>query len=138
MADGPIRTRINTGENTFQSNLGALSNIAPAATDIASAAAGPANFNPGDIPSVGYLANLQASMKQASETRKGAANTAINALPQYVKGYRSYLKWRYPNRYGGGSGSTYGYTGNSSGGGSTDYTAGLTLPNVAAPPSYGG
>jgi hypothetical protein len=131
MADGPIRTGINQRESQFRSEVDRISNMGPTLQNIAAQTAGPEQFNVGDIPSVGYLANLKAGAQMSSQARGDMANRQINRLPQYVKGYRSYLQWRYPTRYGGGDG---GY-GSSSGGASTDYTGILgPLPGITGVP----
>lgn len=134
MADGPIRRGINEREAALQSEVGRISNLGPTLQQIAAQTAGPEQFNAGEIPSVGYLANLKAGAVGASELRKGEANRAINRLPQYIKGYRAYLKWRYPNRYGGGGG---GYGG--SAGSNVDYGDILgDMPGITGHPGIGG
>ena len=68
----------------------------------------PSAINPNDIPSVGALANMQAISGTQSTARETQGKAAVKRLPQYVDAYRNYLKWRYPTRYGGGSGYTTG------------------------------
>ena len=104
MADGPIRTRINAGESALRENIATLANINPALSQISQQTGGPADIPANEIPSIGALANMQAIGQSTSQARSNQANALINSLPQYTKGYRAYLKWRYPSRYGGGGG----------------------------------
>ena len=103
MPDGPIRTRINAGESALRENIATLANINPALSQISQQTGGPADIPANEIPSIGALANMQAIGQSTSQARSNQANALINSLPQYTKGYRAYLKWRYPSRYGGGS-----------------------------------
>lgn len=86
----------------------------------------PSAINPNDIPSVGALANMQAVSNTQSTARQTQGKAAVKRLPQYVDAYRGYLKWRYPTRYGGG-------TGGSSGGVLSGYDVG-PLGDPLAPP----
>ena len=109
MADGPIRTDINQREAAFRADAERLANMAPSLQQIAASVGSAQGINPGDVPTIGYLANLKATAQQSSTSRASQSNRAINNLPSYINSYRSYLKWRYPKRYGGGSdtGSTF-------------------------------
>lgn len=64
----------------------------------------PSAINPNEIPSVGALANMQAVSSTQSTARQNQGQAAVKRLPKYVDAYRSYLKWRYPTRYGSGGG----------------------------------
>jgi hypothetical protein len=64
----------------------------------------PSAIDPNEIPSVGALANMKAISGTQSTARQDQNKSAIKRLPQYVDAYRSYLKWRYPTRYGGKGG----------------------------------
>ena len=84
----------------------------------------PTAINPNEIPSVGALANMQAISNTQSTARQDLNRSAVKRLPQYVDAYRSYLKWRYPTRYGRGGG------GNASGG---PALSGYDVPGLADP-----
>lgn len=109
MPDGPIRTDINQREAAFRADAERIANMAPSLQQIAASVGSDQGLNPGEIPTVGYLANMKATAKQASTNRTDRSNAAINNLPSYINSYRTYLKWRYPKRYGGGSGD-YSYS----------------------------
>jgi hypothetical protein len=87
----------------------------------------PSAINPNEIPSVGALANMQAISNTQSTARQDQNRAAIKRLPQYVDAYKNYLKWRYPTRYGGGSG-------NASGGPALSGYDVPGLPDPLAPP----
>lgn len=131
MADGPIRRGINERETALQSDVERISNMGPTLQNIAAQTAAPEQFNAGEIPSVGYLANLKAGAQAASSLRKSEANRLINRLPSYTKGYRDYLKWRYPTRYGG-KGSSNPYGGPT--GATTDWASILNMPGITGAP----
>lgn len=134
MADGPIRRGINERETALQGDVERISKMGPTLQEIASQTAGPEQFNAGEIPSVGYLANLKAGAQAASSLRKDEANRLINRLPGYTKGYRDYLKWRYPTRYGG-KGSSNPYGGPT--GGVPDWASILNMPGLTEVPGMG-
>lgn len=133
MAAGPIRRSINTGEKTLRSDIANMKNMAPSLQAIDQNTGAPGAINANEIPMVGMLANQAATSTTASQARADLANKQINALPQYKTGYRAYLKWRYPNRYGGGSSN--GYQVVTGGGGVGNPVGGLpTLPPITELP----
>lgn len=129
MADGPIRTGINQRESTFRTTAENIANAAPTIQQLAAGTGAGEGFNPGEIPTVGYLANLKANVQQASKSRTDAANTTISGLKPYIRAYRQYLQWRYPKRYGKES-TGYTITGTSN----YDPYSGLKLPPITEAP----
>lgn len=88
----------------------------------------PSSINPQEIAALSGLANMQAiSNTQSTQRQKEGARLA-KRMPKYVESYRTYLKWRYPSRYGGGTGSSY-PTG-------SDFTVG-DLPAIVPPKGFG-
>ena len=89
-------------------------------------------INPSDIPSVAGLANTQAYVTGSSKLRSTNTTATVKGLPGYVKSYRNYLRWRYPSRYGGGTGTNY----------TTDFTQSgydpADIKDPYAPPIIGG
>jgi hypothetical protein len=88
----------------------------------------PSAIDPNEIPSVGALANMKAISGTQSTARQEQNKSAVRRLPQYVDAYRSYLKWRYPTRYGGRGG------GNASGGPALSGYDVPGIPDPLAPP----
>lgn len=111
MADGPIRSDINQREAALRRDVENIAYMPPTLQQIAKSTGAPGEINPGEIPTVGYLANLKATAQQMSQSRANRANVTINNLPSFKKSYRNYLEWRYPTRYGKKStGNTYEYS----------------------------
>ena len=63
-------------------------------------------INPAELPMVSYLTNQYNVLKGQSQAREELASAQVKRLPEYMTAYRSYLKWRYPNRYGAGKSGT--------------------------------
>lgn len=81
-----------------------LANMSSTLTDVAASTGAPAAINPAEIPSISGLASMRAGVSDLSSTRQTQQNRQIKNLPKYVSAYRNYLQWRYPTRYGRGSG----------------------------------
>lgn len=130
MADGPIRSDINQREAALRRDVENIADMPPTLQQIAVSTGAPGDINPGEIPTVGYLANLKAAAQTSSQARANRANVTINNLPGFKKSYRSYLEWRYPSRYGKKStGKTYDYS-------NEPYNpyGGLTMPDITGMP----
>jgi hypothetical protein len=88
-------------------------------------------INPLEVPSVAGLANTQAYIAGSSKLRSADTTAKVKGLPGYVTSYRNYLRWRYPSRYGGGTGTNY----------TTDFTqSGADVADIAdpfTPPTFG-
>lgn len=120
-------------EAGFRAGAYDLVNMQTPLVEIATATNAPAPINPEEIPAVRGLANMYAVAKEGSTQREKRGTAQIKALPKYVNAYRSYLRWRYPNKYGGkGGGSSLSPI--QPGGG---YEV-PDLPNIGDIPMYGG
>ena len=120
----------------LQAETANITNMSGALSSIAAQTGNPgAVYSQAEIPSIGGLANMKATTDTMSNQRITNSKNQVKDLPGYVKSYRSYLKWRYPSRYGGSSGSSYGVTPNTSYGYSIDD---LTNEGFPAPPMPGG
>lgn len=98
-------------EKNLQSGLSNVFNLTGETADIAAKTGGPTNLDLYSIPSVAGLASQKAYLESRSKARTKQAKSLTKWLPSYQKSYREYLKWRYPTRYGGGSGSSNVYGG---------------------------
>lgn len=110
MANNPYKeyaNRIAEYEKAYRERAGALANMSTTAPTIQQQQQVANQINPDEIPAVRALANYQATGAEQSSLRQKAGSRTMKGMPKYVTGYRSYLKWRYPSRYGGGSGSSY-------------------------------
>ena len=101
------------------------------AADIANMSGSVGNINPNEVPAVGALANQQAQAGALSKIRESSSKASAKRMPKYVSAYRNYLQWRYPNRYGGGSGTDY--TNTNTGGNSYSVP---DLPAITGIPSF--
>lgn len=81
-----------------------LSNMSLPLSEISTATGASSNINPAEIPSISGLASMRAGVSNLSNIRQGQQTKQIKNLPKYVSAYRNYLQWRYPTRYGSGSG----------------------------------
>lgn len=136
VAFGRFNTMATKGEENLRSLAEKAANMTGQMGQIEQQTGAPAPINAAEIPAVAALANLQASVGRSSTQRETAAKALTARMPKYVSSYRNYLKWRYPNVYGGGKGK---------GGGLTPVTGGMTpaqiipdLPSLGSAPIYGG
>lgn len=91
-------------EAALQSDISNITNMSGSLKNIAAQTGNPsAVYSESDIPSIGGLANMKATTNTMSNQRMTNSKNQVKDLPGYVKSYRSYLKWRYPSRYGGGT-----------------------------------
>jgi hypothetical protein len=120
MSDNPVfnpqtnadyKQAINWRSQNTAQDIARLSNMAPDLLRLGQQTGGAGAINIEDVPSAYGLAQRMAGAKGDVQSSQTSSLASINRLPQYVKGYRSYLKWRYPKRYGGGSSSDGSYTG---------------------------
>ena len=135
---GPISRGISAGEEAARAYNEAVGNMTGSLTDIAKMTGGPSQFDAGDIPSVGYLANLKANLSEASKLRESNATRQLKGIPSYTQGYRAYLKWRYPSRYGGGSGSSSGTISNPNSLNPNAWQNSIAVGDITSAPGYGG
>jgi hypothetical protein len=105
-----LAQQVAARETAFRDNLAGQSNMTASLAQYGAQTGAPGTINPQEIPSVAALANYQAIAQTASQQRQANMQTRRKELPSYVNSYRKYLKWRYPSRYGGGSGSSSGYS----------------------------
>lgn len=124
---------INWRTANTQAALDQLSDMQPALKAIATKTGAPGQINVEDVPSAYGLAQRLATNKSGVTSSQGYATKKISGLPQYVAGYRSYLRWRYPKRYGGGSGDTT-YVPK----GTSPININVSLPPVSTPPVFPG
>lgn len=94
-------------EKDFRGSSPNIANMAGPMDSIEAQTGAPANINPQEIAAISGLANLQAIANTQSTQRQSSGSKLIKRMPNYVKSYRTYLQWRYPSRYGGGTGSGY-------------------------------
>lgn len=94
---------------------------------ISMATAGNPNVDIGSVPSVGSLANVRAVQETQSRLRTGQAKRSFRDLPRYARSYNQYLRWRYPTRYGSGTGVNVNY-------GSTSPYGGVNVPPLTGIP----
>ena len=118
-------------EQALQTNASDALNMTSSLQSIANQTGMQGTINPADIPSVAGLANTQAGVSASSNLRSKNTTQMVKGLPGYIKSYNNYLRWRYPSRYGGKTGTNY----------STDYTqSGYDPADIAdpfAPPGFG-
>ena len=115
MADAPFTRFANAvvaRESALRGNAANTLNMTGSLQDIAAQTGAPGQINPSEIPSVAGLASQQAYINTTSKAREANTKEKVRQMPSYISGYRSYLKWRYPNRYGGGSKTNYATTPN--------------------------
>jgi hypothetical protein len=124
---------INWRTANTQAALDQLSDMQPALQSIAAKTKAPGQISAEDVPTAYGLAQRLATSKSGVTSSQGYATKKISGLPQYVAGYRSYLRWRYPKRYGGGSGETTYIPKGGSG-----ININVALPPVSAPPAFPG
>ena len=124
---------INWRTANAQAAVDKLGDMGPALQAIATRTGAPGTIAESGIPTAYGLAQRLATSKAPLESSKGYATNKIKGLPQYIAGYRSYLRWRYPKRYGGGSGETT-YVPK----GTSPININVGLPPVTAPPSFPG
>lgn len=91
-------------ESGLRNQAAGLSNMSSSLTDVAASTGAPAAINPAEVPSISGLASMKAGVGDLSTVRERKEKSQIRNLPKYVSAYRNYLQWRYPSRYGGGSG----------------------------------
>ena len=136
VAFGRFNTMATKGEENLRDLAEKAANMTGQMGQIEQQTGAPAPINTAEIPAVAALANMQASVGRSSTNRETAAKDLTARMPKYVSSYRNYLKWRYPNVYGGGK---------SKGGSLTPVTGGMTpaqiipdLPSLGSAPIYGG
>jgi hypothetical protein len=117
-------------EAALQADLANVANMSGSLSSIAAKTGNPsAVYSQSEVPSIGGLANMQATTNTLSNQRVTNSKNQIKDLPGYVKSYRSYLQWRYPTRYGSG-GSDYSTTPNGSYGYDIPDLTGYPLPPI--------
>lgn len=102
VAFGRFNTMATAREEALRNLSDRVANMGSTVQDIGARTGAPAPIDPNEIPAVAGLANLQASVGGLSTTREAESKRQTGQLPKYVTAYRNYLKWRYPNVYGGG------------------------------------
>jgi hypothetical protein len=115
MADAPFTRFANAvaqRENALRGNAANTLNMTGSLQDIAAQTGAPGAIQASEIPAVAGLASQQAYVNSASRSREATTKEKVRQMPSYISGYKSYLKWRYPTRYGGGSGNDYSTTPN--------------------------
>lgn len=141
VAFGRFNTMATAREEALRNATSRIANMGSTVGDIGTqmgagtgAMGAPRAIDPNEIPAVAGLANLQASVSNLSTTRESENKRQAGQLPKYVTAYRNYLKWRYPNVYGGGK----------SKGGLTPVSGSFVpgydvpdLPPIANAPAYG-
>jgi hypothetical protein len=131
MAPNPFTKYANAialRENAMQTNAANISNMSGALQDVA-AQTGAGTINPNEIPVLGAVSNQTGTIKAQSDLRIKQSKATSKRMPNYVSGYRSYLQWRYPTRYGGGGSGT---------GTSTNSSYGYNIPALGDPTGFGG
>lgn len=114
-------------EASFRGGIENISNMSGGLQDIA-ARTGADQITSEGIPSIGGLANMKANVGTQSNLRQSNVTRQVKGLPAYASGYRQYLMWRYPNRYGSGSSSAY----------TTDFGIGTpSIPTLGSPSKPG-
>ena len=83
-----------------------LSNMTLPVQSVAQQTGASSPINPDEVPSIAGLASMRAGVSSMSDIRQKQNVKQVKNLPKYTSAYRNYLQWRYPTRYGGGSGST--------------------------------
>lgn len=129
MAPNPFTKYANAialRENAMQTNAANISNMSGALQDVA-AQTGAGTINPNEIPVLGAVSNQAGTIKAQSDLRIKQSKATSKRMPNYVSGYRSYLQWRYPTRYGGGGNDT-----------STNSSYGYNIPALGDPTGFGG
>lgn len=133
MADSPFTRYANAiamREGALRTDVPAVLNMTGTLSDIASKTGAPGALEGNEIPAVANLANRKSYLDATSRTREESSQRAIKQLPKYVSSYRNYLKWRYPSRYGGKTGTNY----------TTDFTqSGADIADIKdpfAPPTF--
>jgi hypothetical protein len=129
MAPNPFTKYANAialRENAMQTNAANISNMSGALQDVAAQTGGNV-INQNEIPVLGAVSNQAGTIKAQSELRIKQSKATSKRMPNYVSGYRSYLQWRYPTRYGGGGSGT---TANS--------PYGYNIPALGDPTGFGG
>jgi hypothetical protein len=130
MAPNPFTKYANAialRENAMQTNAANISNMSGALQDVAAQTGGNV-INQNEIPVLGAVSNQAGTIKAQSDLRIKQSKATSKRMPNYVSGYRSYLQWRYPTRYGGGDGS----------GTSTNSSYGYNIPALGDPTGFGG
>lgn len=93
-------------ESALRGGVENIVNMSGGLQDIA-ARTGADQISSAGIPSIGGLANMKANVGTESKLRESNVARQVKGLPSYASGYRQYLMWRYPTRYGSGSSSAY-------------------------------
>ena len=101
-----LAEQVATREAAFSENMTGQANMGASLGQYGAQTGAPGAINPQEIPSVAALANYKAIAQTASQEREANMQSRRKQLPSYVDAYRKYLKWRYPTRYGGGSGGS--------------------------------
>lgn len=91
-------------EKEFRTEAPKIANMTSPLQNISQQTGALQNINPQEIASISGLANIQATAAGQSTAREKSGARLVKRMPAYVNSYRNYLKWRYPTRYGGGSG----------------------------------
>lgn len=130
MADMPYgryAASVTGTESALQRGSENVANMSGGLQDIAGKT-GASEISASEIPSIGGLANMKANINTQSAARMSNNLRMVKGLPAYASGYRQYLMWRYPTRYGSsGSSST-----------TTNYTpGGVPIPELGITPVPG-
>lgn len=92
-------------EQGFRGNAENVAKMDAPLSSIGAQTGAPSAINPNEIASIAGLANIKAVSQTQSTQREQLGQRTAKRMPQYVKAYRNYLKWRYPSQYGGGGSS---------------------------------
>lgn len=136
VAFGRFNPMAEKGEENLRNLAEKAANMTGQMGQIEQQTAAPAPINTAEIPAVAALANLQASVGRSSTSRETTAKELTARMPKYVSSYRNYLKWRYPNVYGGGRNRSRGLTPVPPGSMSPGIIV-PPLPSLGPPPTYG-